>query len=474
MKILFANPPTFEHKDSFFRPVRFPTYNYATPVMHPPLYLAYAAAFIRQQGHTVTLIDAPANGISVNDFVNTVHEWSPDVIVFETSTPSFSNDCRVAAAIKETIHSSNLRILFLGTHVTALPREALTAHAIDAIVLGEYELSLADYINKGPHNTPGIGYRDENGSIIINTPRPFYNQLDALPLPARDLLPNYRYFDPILKNPFTFIIGGRGCPYPCTFCNWPAHLTGRTVRKRSPKHIVDELEYIQSSFNFKSVLFNDDTFTADTQHAMAVATEIRKRKLTIPWGCYARADCDDDVLLSQLRQSGCFLLKIGVETADETILKNVKKQYDLNRVRCAVKKMLKHAFHVHATFAFGLPGETHDTIKKTISFARSLNPTTVQFSIAVPYPGTEFFTYLEKNKFLLTKDWDNFMPLKPIYEYPDLGFNEMHDALRIAYRKHYFRFKYFIMGLKQLFTQPKIFFGNSKKLIALIFSHEKN
>jgi len=205
MKVLFANPPTFEHKDSFFRPVRFPTFNYATPVMHPPLYLAYAAAYIRQQGHTIKFIDAPANGISVDEFINTAHEWHPEVIVFETSTPSFNNDCGVATKLKEKFHPYRVRIIFVGTHVTALPHEALTVPSIDAIVLGEYEFSLSEYLAHGPDNTPGIGYKYDNGSIIINPPRPFCKDLDLLPPPARDLLPNYRYFDPILKNPFTTI-----------------------------------------------------------------------------------------------------------------------------------------------------------------------------------------------------------------------------------------------------------------------------
>ncbi|MBU1862817.1 MAG: B12-binding domain-containing radical SAM protein [Candidatus Omnitrophica bacterium] len=474
MKILFANPPTFKDAGSFFRPVRFPTYNYATPVMHPPLYLAYAAAYIRKQGHDVDLIDAPANASTVNDFIDMVKKIAPDILVFETSTPSFSNDCRVAQKVKDALYPRMIHSVFLGTHVTALPHDALAHKAVDVIVLGEYEFSLEEYIKKGPVDTPGIGYRDAHGSIIINVPRPFCEELDVLPPPARNLLPNYKYFDPILKNPFTFVLSGRGCPYPCTFCNWPLYLTGRTFRKRNPIRIVDELEEIQKNYTFQSVLFNDDTFTADRDHAIAVAREIMKRRLTIPWGCYTRADCNDDELLSTLRQAGCFLLKIGIESADEKILKNIKKGYELHNVRSAVEKMLRYKFHVHGTFAFGLPGETHETIKKTVHFAKTLNLSTVQFSIAVPYPGTEFYNYLDTHGFLLTKNWDDYMPLKPIYEYPHLSHTAMHSALRNAYRSHYLRPKYFFVGMKQLLSQPKVFVGNAKKLLTLISSHEKN
>jgi anaerobic magnesium-protoporphyrin IX monomethyl ester cyclase len=472
MKILFANPPTFENAGSFFRPVRFPTYNYATPVMHPPLYLAYAASYIRSFGHDILFIDAPVHAISVESFIAQTIEFCPDFLVFETSTPSFSNDCRVVELIKKSLN--HIKIVFLGTHVTARTEECLARDCIDAVVMGEYEISLAAYITHGPVNTAGIAYRSEDGSIVVNEKRPFCVEIDALPYPARDLLPNYKYFDPILKNPFTFVISGRGCPYPCTFCNWPQHLTGRIVRKRDPKEIVDEIEHIQNEYHFKSILFNDDTFTADKAHARAIADEIIRRDMRIKWGCYARADFDDRTVLMALRKAGCFLLKIGVETADEAIQKNVKKNYDLERVRRAVKTMLSLGFHVHATFAFGLPGETLATINKTIHYAKTLNATTVQFSIAVPYPGTEFYNYLKRHGYLVSENWDDYMPLKPIYEYPHLSYETMQRMLKKAYQRHYLRPKYFFVGLGQLLTQPNVFFGNLKKLLTLIFTHAKN
>jgi anaerobic magnesium-protoporphyrin IX monomethyl ester cyclase len=472
MKILFSNPPTFLHQDSFFRPVRFPTYNYATPVMHPPLYLAYAAAYLRDRGHEIKFIDAPVIGMSVEDFVKEACLFRPEMIVFETSTPSYTNDIRVAEDLKRALQHTvqdPIKIVFMGPHVTSLPKETLAAPILDAIVMGEYEFSLAEYVERGPVKTPGIGYKNERGEIIINELRPFSADLDCIPFPARDLLPNYRYFDPILKNPFTFIVSGRGCPYKCIFCNWPQHLTGRRYRKRSPEHVVKEIVYLQENYRFKSFLFNDDTFTAEREHALAIAREMIRQRVSIPWGCYARADHDDDELLDTLKKAGCFLLKIGVESANEEILRRSKKNYDLVKVRKTVRMMVRKKFHVHATFAFGLPGETKDSIEETIRFARELNPTTVQFSIAVPYPGTEFYDYLDSQGYLLTKEWDEFMPLKPIYEYPNLAYADMNEALRRAYRVHYLRPKYMYLGIKQCLTQPKVFFGNLRKLSRLIF-----
>jgi len=261
MKILFANPPTFEKEGRFNRPVRFPTFNYATPVIHPPLFLAYAASYIRSKGHNVTFIDAQAEAQNVGSFLNKVKKINPDFTVFETSTPSLESDSKVSSMIRK---STDSKIIFVGTHVSALPEETLRTTSADAVVMREYELSLENFIRKGGKNTKGICYK-EGKDIIRNMPRELIEDLDSLPFPARDILPNYRYFDPILKNPFTFILAGRGCPHRCIFCNWPQVMTGRKYRFRNPKKIVDELEEISDNYNLSSILFNDDTFTANRE-----------------------------------------------------------------------------------------------------------------------------------------------------------------------------------------------------------------
>ncbi len=466
MKVLFLNPPTFENSSGFFRPVRFPTYNYATPVMHPPIYLAYATSYVRSRGHDVYLIDAPLSGMSVLEFIDKAASIRPDIAVFETSTPSFSNDVEVARLVKERIEG--VKVVFLGTHVSSLKDKAFEGIShVDAGVTGEYEFALSDYIENGPAGVKGLVWND-GSKWVVNEPREWSDSLDDLPFPARDLLDNYRYFDPILKNPFTFIVSGRGCPYGCSFCNWPIYLTGRRLRKRSAENILDEIKHIADNYEFKSFLFNDDTFTADKSHALRIAEMIMERGIKVKWGCYARADFDDVEVLKTMKKSGAFLLKIGIETSDRKIQKLSGKNYDIGKVKETVGNMLKLGFHVHGTFAFGLQGETVETIKNTIEFAKELNLTTVQFSIAVPYPGTPFFDYLKKNGYLLTENWDEYMPLRKIYEYPGLSYELMRDYLKYAYRTYYFRPRYIPIGVRQMLSQPKVFFGNFKKLVKLI------
>lgn len=464
MKILFANPPTFEKEGKFNRPVRFPTYNYATPVIHPPLFLAYAASFTRSKGHDVTFIDAQAEPQSVEQFLTKIKQIDPDVIVFETSTPSVESDSKVSSMIKELTNSV---IIFVGTHVSALPEESLKTTSADAVIIGEYELSLEEFIRKGGNKTKGICYK-EGREIIRNGPRELIEDLDALPFPARDLIPNYRYFDPILKNPFTFVLAGRGCPHRCIFCNWPQVMTGRRYRFRSPKNIVDELEEIQNNYNFSSILFNDDTFTANREHALDVCNEIERRNLKLDWACYTRADNRDKEMLKRMRDTRCFLLKVGVESGNQEILQNMKKGYVLSNVKKGISTMKSLGFHVHGTFVFGLPGETLKTIKQTVEFAKEVSPTTVQFSTAVPYPGTEFYNYLKKNNFLNTNNWKEYFPLNPVFNYKSLSANQLKQAVKTAYRNYYFRYKYVKIGVREFLIQPNIVLSNIRRLVNFV------
>lgn len=467
-KICLLNPPIFNSQRVFNRPIRFPTFSYATYTIHPPLFLSYVCSYLREKNFEVDLIDAIAGRNSLDEVLEEIKEKNFDTLVIETSTPSFYNDLEIAKRIKEKRVE---KIIFVGTHVSALPEEALKYPWVDAVVRGEYEISLYEYLKTNDPETKGIGLRTPEGKIKINSHREPLEDLDTLPYPARDLLNKYRYFDPILKNPFTFILSGRGCPYQCIFCNWPQVLTGRKYRKRNPQKVVEELSYIQNNFNFRSILFNDDTLTVDKNHVNEICKEIIKRNLKITWACYARADFDEEDTLRLMRKAGCFLLKVGVESGNEEILKKAKKPYSLEKVRSAFYLMRSLGFHIHATFVFGLPGENKETIKKTIRLAKELKPSTVQFSMAIPYPGTEFFDFLKKNSFLYTENWQDYMPLRRIFDYPNLSSQELKKAVKYAYRSYYFRPQLLGFAFRRFINHPKNFIYNLVQFLKLLFTN---
>ncbi|MCM8783366.1 MAG: radical SAM protein [Candidatus Omnitrophica bacterium] len=466
-KICFLNPPVLDSQKVFNRPIRFPTFSYATYTIHPPLFLAYACAYLREKKSDVDLIDAIAGRIELEEVIRIIKEENFDTVVIETSTPSLLNDLEVAKRIKEI---GGKKIIFVGTHVSALPEEALKYPWIDAVVRGEYEISLYEYLKTDDPETKGIGLRTLQGKIKINPPREPLEDLDILPYPARDILNKYKYFDPILKNPFTFILAGRGCHYQCIFCNWPQVLTGRRYRKRNPQEVVGELSYIKNNFNFKSILFNDDTLTVDRNHVRAICEGIMEKGIKLDWACYARADFYDEETLRLMRKAGCFLLKVGVESGDEEILKKAKKPYSFEKVKKAFSLMRSLGFHIHATFVFGLPGENRETIKKTIRLAKELKPTTVQFSMAIPYPGTEFFDFLKRNTFLYTENWQDYMPLKRIFDYPNLSSQELKKAVKYAYRSYYLRPQLLGFAFRRFLNRPKDFVYNLRQFFKMICS----
>lgn len=451
LRIFFANPPILSDGRRFNRPVRFPQFDYATKVLHPPLMLAYAASYVRAHGHIVDLMDAPALEIDPSAFIGRVEAFQPKLVVFETSTASFLNDAVLVHMVKERTGSETILV---GPHVSAMPYESLAMSDAEAVMIGEYEEQLLEYIERGPVNTDGVAYRTADGHIVVNKRRSLPINLDFYPFPARDLLPVERYFDPILYNPFTFVLSGRGCPYKCIFCNWPQVFWGHIYRTRSPKNVVDELEHIENS-DVKSFLFNDDTFTVNKPHAMAVCEEIIQRGITLPWGAYARPDLNDRPLLRKMNRAGCFLLKVGVESGNQQILNNMKKGTKLENIRKGIRVMKEEGFHVHATFVFGMPGETRKTIEETIEFAKELDPTTVQFSTAVPYPGTEFYTYLVQEGYLKIKNWEQQVPLNPTYNYENLSAEDLKNAVRKAYRGYYLRLKFVPEVMKGLIKEPK-------------------
>ncbi len=455
-RVLVANPPTYESPGKFLRPVRWPAWQYATPVMHPPIYLLSAATALRELGgHQVAFLDAQAPPLTVPTFLRRATALRPEVAVLETCLASFGQDARVAGELRR---ATGCRVVLCGPQlgVPEVAEEMMRRPEVDALVLGEYELSLLELVAGGlGAGIPGTVARDGAGRPVIAPTRPFLADLDSLPDPDQGWLDHRAYYDPLLRNPFAYFLAGRGCPHHCIFCSWPQTFTGRGYRARSAGRVGAEVARTLASRPYlRSFHFNDDTFTADRGHALAVAEELASRGVRTPWGCYARADLDNVELLRALRSAGCFLLKVGVESSDPGILGRAGKGYDIRRVEEAMRLMKRMGFRVHATFAFGLPGETPETVRSTIDWARRLDPHTVQFSVAVPYPGTAFHRLLRREGCLLPHQWMDLAAMTPVYRYPRLPPGELAGSLATAYRRFYLRPASALRLLGRLAVEP--------------------
>ncbi|MDO8538477.1 MAG: radical SAM protein [archaeon] len=448
--IAFLNPPFF---GSFNREVRFQSVS-PQKALHPPIMLAYGTSVCREAGHKVDLIDAPAENMNTEHVIERFKKFSPEYIVMLTSTASVNSDGRIAQQLKQ---ETGAKVVAVGSHASGIPEDTLR-RGFDIVARGEYDYTVRDLADGMQlKDVKGISYLD-GSNAIHNGEREKIMNLDELPFPARDFLPNKEYYSALYKNPFTFIYSGRGCPMRCSYCAPPQLLAGRMYRVRSVENVLEELKEIKYKYKLKSVLFNDDTLPANRKHLIDLCNLMIKEKLDFPWSCYSRVDTIDKQMAELMKRAGCHLVKVGFESGNDQILQNMQKGVaaTTERAKFAAKTFREAGIQVHGTFVFGLPGENRETIKQTVEFAKNLNIDFVQFSIAQPYPGTEFYQYLTAHDYLVEKDFDKYVDeqgrIVPVFEYPDLKKDDLINALPYAYKQYYLRRAYILKAIKQRLT----------------------
>src|SRR3989344_1533141 len=453
--IAFLNPPFF---GSFNREVRFQSVS-PQKALHPPIMLAYGTAVCREAGHKVDLIDAPAESMEAEQVIQRFKKLSPEFIVMLTSTASVNSDGRLAQRLKQ---ETGAKIVGVGSHASGIPGDKLR-RGFDVSARGEYDYTVRDLANGMQlKDVLGISFLD-GSNAKHNADRPKITNLDEIPFPARDFLPNKNYYSALYKNPFTFIYSGRGCPMRCSYCAPPQLLAGRMYRVRSAENVMQELWEIKNKYKLKSVLFNDDTLPANRKHLIDLCNLMISEKLDFPWSCYSRVDTIDRQIAELMKKAGCHLVKVGFESGNDQVLQNMQKGVaaTAERGKFAAKTFREAGIQVHGTFVFGLPGETKETIKQTVEFAKNLNIDFVQFSIAQPYPGTEFYQYLTAHNYLVEHDFDKYVDaqgrIAPVFEYPDLKKEDLIDALPYAYRQYYIRRAYIMKAIKQRLTNWELF-----------------
>lgn len=411
-----------------------------------PFFLAYAASMLEANSKEVKLVDGIAEGMTRDEFMSCVNNYKADVVVLETSTPSIDVDLEMARDIKERAGS---KIVLCGPHVSALYYDTMQHEFVDYIMVGEYEytlLDLVDHLEKGKslEDVKGLVYR-ENGRVRVNERRPLIEDLDMLPWPARHFLPMYNYNDSFagMLIPNVQMMASRGCPYGCTFCLWPKVMyASRRHRARDPVKVVDEMEWLIEKYKFKSVYFDDDTFNIGKTRVIALADEIRKRGIDVPWSIMASAQPMDKEMLEAMKRAGLVSLKYGAESGNQEMLKRINKGLDLNKLKSMVKLTKELGIKVHLTFTFGLPGETWETVNQTIRFALETDPDSLQFSICTPFPGTDYYEQADKQGLIQTKDWSMYDGgCTPVLRTESMSRDELVEAWKKAnaiWNKHRF------------------------------------
>jgi hopanoid biosynthesis associated radical SAM protein HpnJ len=431
MRTLFLNPPSFEGFDGGASS-RWPASREIESYWYP-VWLCYPAGLLPDS----KVVDAPPHKISIEQTVEMAKDF--ELLVLYTSTPGFHVDLKIAGMMKDS--NSKLKVAFVGPPVTVEPDDVLRHTAIDFIVRREFDYQIADYAKGKPlEELPSVSFR-KNGQVVHNPEGAVIENLDELPwvtkVYKRDLDVT-RYNVPFLLNPYISFYTSRGCPAMCTFCLWPQTTSGHRWRLRSSDDVANEVRYAIEAFpQIKEIFFEDDTF--NYQKARTIELCRKLKPLNFTWSCTSRVTTDYETLKA-MKDAGCRLLIVGYESGDPQILKNIKKGATIDMAERFTANCKKLGLIVHGDFIIGLPGETRQSIRKTIDFAKRLDTETIQVSIAHPYPGTEFYDYVKQNN-LITIDsmTDETGHQLPNIIYPGLDRAELVDSVEQFYGEYYFR-----------------------------------
>lgn len=453
MRVLLVNPPRFEGIPTI-REERCEITD--THSVVPPYSLLQIASLLREDTQKVHLIDANGENLSYSELMERMREINYDILIFRFTPTTFDWDMKTVEISKQL--NSNVKTVGICFTLNTLPTDVLNANrCLDIYVRHEYESVVTELVKsfEDLSKVNGIAYRSNDKIIINNDAEPIENY-DILPLPAYDLLGSLDryYINTPSGSPFTIMYTSKGCPYSCSYCT----VSKTKLKVRSPENILSELIYLKKNFNIKTVSFFDETFTIDRNRVIGICEGIKNEKLDIVWYCNTRVDLLDKELLNTMYQSGCRGISYGIESGSQVILDNINKGIKIKEAMNAIKWAKNSGIKVYCSFIIGLPGENWDTVKETINFVKKTLPTSAQFNVAVPYPGTELFDYAIKKGFIKENpDWRNLYQHKSLMRTEDMTTDEITKARKMAYKSLYFNPRWWVQNLMYVVRHPRDF-----------------
>ena len=444
----------------------------------PQVSLAQMAALLHPI-YKVKVVDCNAERMGWSEFTKLLDKYQPKYYLTQLTAPTLENDmygCFLA-------HARGAKTIAFGTHITPIPVETMRPYpSLDFALVGEPDLTIRDLLDhmegKIDQRTPeinamftktdpsykpslnedgsvnmrgikGIAWRNSN-EILLNFPRPFVADLDDMPIPMHELLPLQSYRMPYIKGPFTFIVTSRGCPAGCTYCI--KHVSYQySTRIRSPKLIMEEMWGLKK-LGINNIHMYADLFTVNRDQVIELCKLMIEENIQLKWTCNSRVDFVDEEMLTLMGKAGCRLISWGIESGNEQILKHARKGAYPDKAERALRWAKKAGIMNWGYFIIGLPGETEETIKETIAFAKKLPLDIALFHVAAPYPGTPFFFEVVENSwFRPGTRWEQVdMDKGTVLDYPNLSAEKLLYWQKRAFREWAFRPGPFFTYLKML------------------------
>ena len=425
--------------------------------VQPPLGLGYLAAVLQQGGHAVVILNPRDFTASPQTFVDSVRKHRPEIVGLSFLTPSLP-------AVRDWVRvlrvwNPEIAVVLGGPHVTALPEHTLRYTGADYAVLGEGETvfrQLVGSLTQGSVGTlSGVVRREALSDKVERAP--LIEDLDSIPFPAWDLIKPERYPPTphgafYNRFPIAPIITTRGCPFDCSFCASKA-TWHRRLRCRGPESVVNEIEYLARHHGVREIHFEDDNLTSRKDHIAAICEGLLSRDIDMAWTCPngVRIDSLDRDLLRLMHRSGCYMLGLGIETANQSLSDAIGKRLDLSCLEEKVFLMKEIGIKTYGFFLFGLPGETRETAQDTIDLACRLPFDQVHFGQLVPLPGSRIFTAWLGDRDLDSVPWDHFdYKLQNLWRTDALSAEEIARLRRKAWSRFYLRPRPFLRMVSRI------------------------
>ncbi len=448
MRILFITPP-------YSIAERYHTKAKITKGFLPPLGLASIATVLKENGHTVRILDLPVLNYTLEQLKNYVKEFQPELIAFAAITPTMDKAARIAGYLKPF---TNAVYIFGGLHPSLFPEETLkTVPLAEIVVIGEAEhtfAELADKLEKKQpiHDVAGICYRD-NGHIKRTAPRKLITNLNDLPIPSREFFDMRKYMplpNQYKRLPATNMLTARGCPYAkCTFC-FEAGDHKPIFRRITPERAVAEIKMLVDTYGIKEISFWDDVFLVGQQWMQQFHDGLKKENIDITWSCYGYFPYLNKEILKLAKASGCWNIFYGIEAGNQQLLNTIKKGFTKEQAKQALQWTHELGIETRGSFILGLPGETPALAKETVDFAIECDLDYAQFTLNTPFPSTEMWKTGDQYG-TIDKNYDDYSVHNPVY-LPKGYANkqELINMQKYAYRKFYLRPQYAWKHLKRI------------------------
>jgi len=443
----------------------------------PSFGIASLASSAIKAGADVKIIEASAHNMGVPETLQAAVASSPQILGISATSVGIFAAAELARAAKQEM--PDITTLIGGCHVSALPEATLREFPdFDIAVIGEGETTLAEIVERaasGDYRPLDIaGTFSRTGETITTNPsRPVIQDLDTLPLPAWHLIEGFPgAFKPspsrIMHWPCASVVMTRGCPNACTFCD--RSVFGRKCRSYSPDYAADLCEDLNRNYGVREVLIEDDTFIISRKTVAAFCEELLSRHMKLTWSCLGRADRVDSELLALMKRAGCWHISFGIESGDESILRSVNKNLNLEQISSAVQMCRDAGLRTKGFFMVGFPGETDKSIEATVSLVRNLPLDDISVMHLTPFPGSELAELIRAEGAPAT-DWRSMNALKPCYVPEGMTVTALEEARNRIYRSFFSRPDVLYRHALHALRHPRLipfYFAGTKSLLGVL------